>query len=79
MLAQIFAIPGIMIFVKNHDFLMCQVALCEKRHDLFGDSWCFRLVSCLQRCLWHENQFFNCVNLLYQNQLGSSCSLVGVK
>ena len=30
MLAEFFAIPGIMIFVKNHVFLLCQVALYEK-------------------------------------------------
>ena len=29
----------------------------------------FRLVSCLQRSLWNENQFVNRVNLLCQNWL----------
>ena len=33
--------------------------------SLPGDSWYFRLVS----CLWNENQFVNHVNLLYQNEL----------
>ena len=28
-----------------------------------GDGWYFRLVSCLQRSLWNENQFVNYVNL----------------
>ena len=34
-----------------------------------GDSWYFRLVSCLQRSLWNKKHFVNRVNLLYQNKL----------